>query len=838
MGKWHLERLAWAVSAIALCALGGCGGSKPPGPSLVPGKILVTPATSISLQLGSTLLFTATAQNGGGTAVTPAFTFQSSNSSILDITPSGAACAGRWDPTFNFCTPGNSGTVQVTATALGVTSSPTLVFVHPPIDNITVTEVLNTTPPPPAGPCFPQSRIITLQATAWSQNTDVTSTVGPFTWSASNISVVTLTPIVNSTLNIATNQVTATATTPGLTQIYASASGVSSSAFRQATPDPSLVWDFFETCPIQSISLQLTPNGVQTGQTTFTTNKGTGQTTTATVTDVLGNSSLLNNTGAPVLTKIPLTWSASQPGSVASAACTELTCAVTTPGPGAGSVTASCTPPTCNVGFPQIPPGLSSTSTCAHFLNLPSCQPFIPVPVYATTAISGEVAGAPTSTSVLATSVDCATNATNNLCTTDIYNVSTSTNLPGNPVPLPVPPSSLTFDLAGDKAYMGSQFGAQLITVANLGSSTNPFAPQGTATGNVLAVSPDGNAAIFSDTVHTPNQVYVANSAVAGAPTLVALNITGATAAAFSPDNLNGYIIANSGNSVYVYSTLQALQNLSNPPVGLPSGTGSANLIAFSPNEAFVYIAGSPSSVTGPALTTLNVCNDQIATHTDPSTFVVTEQIIPLGAAPLFLTTIPNSHMDGAGVQTFPPTTPPPVPIPDGMHLIALDGTGIDVITATNMATTISPTNKPPQGSCPQDVTHTVQRIQLGQGTFNPVAFFVSPDATQAFIVASDRSSILVYNFSTGVVSGIELAGNATPVVPLNPLQPVAGMSTDGTLIYVAGSDGLLHQISTTSVIDLAQISFPNLPSLANPFCSLSATSGQSCKLDFVAVKP
>ena len=74
--------------------------------------------------------------------------------------------------------------------------------------------------------------------------------------------------------------------------------------------------------------------------------------------DVLGNSSLLNNTGAPVLTKIPLTWSSSEPMAVSAASCTDLNCSISTPGAGAGSVTASCTPPTCNIGFPQVPPGL------------------------------------------------------------------------------------------------------------------------------------------------------------------------------------------------------------------------------------------------------------------------------------------------------------------------------------------------------------------------------------------------------------------------------------------------------------------------------------------------
>src|SRR4029077_16867813 len=228
----------------------------------------------------------------------------------------------------------------------------------------------------------------------------------------------------------------------------------------------------------------------------------------------------------------------------------------------------------------------------------------------------------------------------------DLYSVSTSTNLTGNPVASPAPPNSLLFDLAGDKAYMGSQFGAQLVTISNFGSTTNPFTPQGTVTGNILAVAPNGNSAIFSDTVHSPNQVYVTRAATINSPGFTAFNITGATAAGFTPDNLNAYIIANGGNSIYVTSNLQALQNLANPPTSLPPGTGSANLIAFSPNGAFVYIAGSPSSgpVTGPALTVLNACNNQIATHTDPTSLIVTDQTLPIGTTPLFLSAIPNFH--------------------------------------------------------------------------------------------------------------------------------------------------------------------------------------------------
>ena len=67
----------------------------------------------------------------------------------------------------------------------------------------------------------------------------------------------------------------------------------------------------------------------------------------------------------------------------------------------------------------------------------------------------------------------------------------------------------------------------------------------------------------------------------------------------------------------------------------------------------------------------------------------------------------------------------------------------------------------------------------------------------------SDRSSVLVYNFSTSTVSGIPLANSATG----ESVSPVAASaSVDGTLIYIAGSDGTLHQISTTSGADLLQI--------------------------------
>ena len=49
------------------------------------------------MQFGSLLNFTATALNDLNKAVSPTFTYASSNSSVVDISPTGIACAGTWN---------------------------------------------------------------------------------------------------------------------------------------------------------------------------------------------------------------------------------------------------------------------------------------------------------------------------------------------------------------------------------------------------------------------------------------------------------------------------------------------------------------------------------------------------------------------------------------------------------------------------------------------------------------------------------------------------------------------------------------------------------------------
>lgn len=832
MGRLRFARLVSAVVSISslLVLLPACGGHKPPGASPFPVRITLNPATSYSLQVGATVQLTAVAQNGGGQAISPTFIFASSNPGVVDVAPNGAACAGSWNaPLYSICTPAGTGTASVTASALGATSPPTLVFVHPPIDNIQVSVVPPVNAPPPACPgqqalplacdlafnasaanhCLSQNQVQTLQARAFSQGVDITGSVGPFAWSEINTAVTTLTPIITTSDNVASNQATAAPGVPGQTQVVATASGVSSQPY------------YFETCPVQCIALELGVNGSQrSGATSFVTTKGTTETITATAVDVQGCT----------VPKPPLTWISSSPAALSAGGTTGCaagtTCTITTTQAGSAAITASCSPPTCNIGFPLNPAGFPAGSV------------FIPLPVYPVTAISGLVTPASSSgtsasggtssstttisTSVLATSQDCYSNSQ---CSVGLYNVATSTNLPGGASQLPVPPNSVMFDPAGDRAYIGSEFGAVAVNPGNLGTSSSAFTflpvsstPLGLVTGRVIAVSQNGNTAIFSDTISTPNQVYVANvlSTTSSSSTssstatttsstgTVALNINNATAAAFSPDGLKAFILADGGNSLFVYSPLQALQ----PPITL---TTPATSVVFSSNGSFALLSGGGAPGT---LAIYSTCdNSPLPTPLSAGALTVPPiilKMVPPGNVPMGNTSIPI--LQTTGLDFF----------------FGLDNTGIDII-ATNSSM------GPVTTLCPQAVSlaQTSQlapfapvHINIGQGTFHPINFFLSPDSTQAYVVASDRNSILVYDFNTNAASGIPLVNNATPIA--------ADITPDGTLIYVAGSDGLLHEINTILALDQNQVSFRPLPNSTNNFCF----TGNNCQLNLVAVRP
>ena len=141
MGRLRSRVLCVAMAVSALLSFSGCG-SKTKAASDLPRKDHPLPASNTSLVLGGTLNFNASVQTAGGININTPVIYTSSDTSILTIAPNGVACAGHWDIAYTTCSPGGTGPVTVTASALNASSTFTWVFVHAAIDNVTVTGVL------------------------------------------------------------------------------------------------------------------------------------------------------------------------------------------------------------------------------------------------------------------------------------------------------------------------------------------------------------------------------------------------------------------------------------------------------------------------------------------------------------------------------------------------------------------------------------------------------------------------------------------------------------------------------------------------------------------------
>jgi hypothetical protein len=352
--------------------------------------------TTASLNLGSTLQFSAAAEDQIKRPILATVTYQSSNPAVLNISPNGLACAGTWDTSFAICSPGQTGTVQVSATSGSATSAAATVFVHPQVTAITIAAVTN-----PSTPCFSLNNTQKVQATVFSNGTDITPEVGPIAWQATDTTVARISTIA---VGLQQGQAQLTASVPGLTHVFASASGINSQSLN------------FETCPVQTISL----TQLNSTNTSSQVAKGTSLQIKATVTDSLGNTITL-----PAGT---LTWISSNNVVAPVSSGT-----VTTPNPGGAGISASCDPPTCNINLS---------------------------PVFSANVFAVTVTGTPGSSTVYATSSDCQSG-----CVTSIVPI--ANNVAGTAVTLPSPPDSLLVSPKGDSIYLGSALGLIVFTPAN-----------------------------------------------------------------------------------------------------------------------------------------------------------------------------------------------------------------------------------------------------------------------------------------------------------------------------------------------------------------------------------
>ncbi len=735
-------------SVLAVCLIGlafwlaGCGSNNNAVVATnfpTPTVILLAPTPTVSLEVGKLQSFIATPQDGSNTTLTTPVQFVSSNTAVLTISSGGLACAGSWNSLSNpqICTPGPAGTAQVTAQAQGISSPVTTVYVHQHIDSVNIAPVPDQTVPLGFDPvtnqtCFTVGQTYNFQATALSRGVDVTPTAGVFSWQVTTLNVADVrvdnpsAPITGLQLG----QATMTATTPGITTVYASTGNVVS---------PPMT---FETCPVQSIAITVNGNSVSA----ITVSQGSSLALQTTITDIAGNT----------ITKTPLTWTSSNP-TVVNVSSAGDSAAASEASAGGATIVGSCTPPTCNIGF----------------------QPSRPIYPENAVAVKVQAISSPQGASFDLSSTGC---IGINGCVSSIVPVTPSTSnglvtyTVGSPTFLPTPPNSFVFDRQGATGYLGTpmtQSGTLGLVVLAPGSpgaggvSQVPSAP-----GKVLAVSPDGSKVIVSDTADTPNEVYVFDPTAHSA---TPLQISGATAADFSPDSLKAYIAA--GSKLYVYSTQDALQTI--------NLSSTANDVSFLPEGAFAYVAGGASS---PGLTAWLTC----AAYTPNSTPVATA---PLPTTPVFMKALPDSS---------------------------------SILVLNSPASTISILNvsTSPAG-CPASITNgSTSSFNLGQGTFVPTQFLVSSDGSRAFILTSNLGSVIVFNTQSHTTSSIALAGNVLPVR--------AALDPTGTLLYVIGNDGMVHVLDANLGLDTQQITLPTnfcYDSAGNPALF-------TCKPDLIAVKP
>ncbi|MFL6436869.1 MAG: hypothetical protein ACJ71Q_04765 [Terriglobales bacterium] len=435
----------------AAVVLASCGGHSSATTDNTPATITTSPS-SFSMAHGDVAQFSSVqVLNSSNTAVspTPTVTYTSSDPSSVTVTSAGVVCAGVFDANNIVCktTDANGGalpdkTVNITVAAGGV-STTVQVFVHPHVDNI---KVLGPAVPPT---CVSQNQTEQFTALAFNGVQDITSKVGPFTWSTGNSVVAT----VDQSGVVTSRQ-------PGATTVVAS---VTNPTGASTTGTPAVVI----ACPPKSISLHVAGST----DTTFSVASGTSQTVAADVTDVLGQP----------ITGASLNFSSFVP----SAASVSSAGAVSTPGAGVTTLVASCSPPTCN---PAAGPNINFNGTGAGLA------------VYSNPVI-GTVTGT-TATTIYVTGKDNPDGSANKT----LIPIDSAANTAGTAIALSGSPNSMVFDRAGARAYLGSDAG---LLIFDPGTNTITASAAG-ITGTVLAVSNNGNKVVVSDT--TAGKVFVFDS--------------------------------------------------------------------------------------------------------------------------------------------------------------------------------------------------------------------------------------------------------------------------------------------------------------------------------------
>jgi hypothetical protein len=809
-------------------AFTGCFGKSTSNASNVGVKsVSLSPSSDFSMDVGAMQVFTTSATDASGhTIVGTAQYFVASGTpgapAPLSVASNGNACAGSWDPTVSICSPGNAGIAIVTAVVNGVSSPPTTVYVHFHIDSLQVVPVQQM---PPPYDCFSQGQTWFYQGVAYSNGIDVTSTVGQLSWSSTNLGVLTPTPYIPPNQPNVLNQVQITAKSPGITQLYATVSGTTSS------PLP------ITTCLVQYVRVR--PQGLSGNS--LTINTGTPITLQATAVDTLGFT----------LTQPPLTWSTTNPEVLSFSALTTTTgtnSATARANLGGADITASCTPPICNIGIagyqdPQHPeygvlPGMPVYASAGPLPN--GLQGYGAISVNVTTTSQPPTYSAWAATTMCGNAPGC------NSVMFQITPTQGGANPIGATLGVPRTPNSLMFNYQSPgRIYLGSEQG---LMYADVGSSSPKLSLVSSQTtpcnltlcGTVLAISNDGKQVVVSDNVSATPQVYIYNASAATGTTpvtdLILPNV--ASAAAFSLDQSKIFILTNVG-TMYVYSTVDALA-----PVPIPaSGTAAA----FSADGSFAYVAGEVGGAG--SVSAFSTCATPIPTPGVPSKDLGSATT---SGAPLQIFPSPNVQTISQGGQDFlsqnilvlesPANTPPSVPpVVSSIQVLNAQFTQIPIATTEPLPAHSQLTCNPPDLN---SLVASSTLYNLGAGDFTPVYARLVGNGSEMIIVARHIPAVLVFNVASGTTTAVHLVNNPNSPDPLS-----ASASSDGSQVYVAACDqypnndstqpcaaGSVHIVNTINLGDFQQV--PYINNSTNNMCNNLGANAPLCIADLVAIKP
>jgi hypothetical protein len=768
----------------------------------------------------------------GTTASVSTYNYGSTNTQLVDISPSGNICAGTWNrntgggiANYTICSPPNPlpstgglpyGTAWVTASAQSVSSNPVEVFVHAQVTSVGL-----------VGPqtCLSQGQQAILDAQACysdSSNQQVQmcapagitqcpyaasdprcanpskyfvcpggvpagATISNCTSTIGTLSYAVGYGLATIATNTTTNQVTITANQPGTATITASVAGSGSSA------------GYFSTCPPKSISLTLA-----NGETAGTVTQGVTENLVTTVTDTNGNP----------ITGLALDYQSTDPMDIS----VNSSGAITTAFPGVASIYAICQPSSCN------PSPINEVGLYGTGLSVSSNSVTITTPG---TASDYAWFSAPGQSQYFTP-------------------VQLLTGTVGSPVRLPYVPNSMVMDRLGNNLYFGSPHELMIYN-----ATSNALTTQNTSIpGVVLAVSPNNQTLLINDQAR--KLFYLYNISGGSATLFGGMG----NAAAWSPDSKTLYItdnaaLNNAAQGITGHTDTLYVYNLNNwttyplppgplasplPPGLLPPAPGySLPPDSLPPNVAI------SSTVQTPALTIPSVGAYLRGSPTEAHTWCPAGTVGDYASMASSFYPLADTVLDASG---NPVQTDALVATTDGRHILGASATG-NAVTLSDIGVTIPADScLPPESSVnypltngdqlsPLLLTNTLSTMQLTEVNATAINQVVaSPESNLAFITytadASNSNALLPYYVpAVPATSTTPATPSILGYVPLTtqkggtaPIAPLAGAFTpDDQYFFVStAGDNMIHYISIPATVsastppaDKQQIN-PSLP--------------------------